>query len=108
VSLRVLESENTSLTKYTGRCTFCDLPSSSRSTTSGALATWVVAEMYRSIDSSGVGAVRISGLLSMFLRESSASCASGVHEKWSDFFICLYNNRLRSLSRAMKRLRAAR
>jgi hypothetical protein len=60
--------------------------------------------MYRSIGSSGVGVVRIGGLLSMFLRESSASCASGVHEKWSDFFISLYSGRLRSPSHATKRL----
>jgi hypothetical protein len=44
----------------------------------------------------------------MFLSESSASCASGVHVKWSDFFISLYSGRLRSSSRAMKRLKAAR
>jgi hypothetical protein len=43
----------------------------------------------------------------MFLSESSASCASGVHVKWSDSFISLYSGRLRSPSRAMKRLRAA-
>jgi hypothetical protein len=42
------------------------------------------------------------------LSESSASCASGVHIKWSDFFISLYNGRLRSPSRAMKRLKAVR
>jgi hypothetical protein len=52
--------------------------------------------------------VRIGGLLSMFLRELSASCASGVHVKWSDFFMSLYSGRLRSSSRAMKWLRAAR
>jgi hypothetical protein len=63
--------------------------------------------MYRSIGSSGVGAVRISELFNMFLRESSASYASRVH-KWSDFFIRRYNGKLRSPSRAMKRLRAAR
>jgi hypothetical protein len=40
--------------------------------------------------------------LRRFLSESSASCASGVHVKWSDFFISLYNDRLRSPSRAMK------
>jgi hypothetical protein len=44
----------------------------------------------------------------MFLRESSASCASGVHVKWLDFFMSLYSGRLRSPSHAMKRLRAAR
>jgi hypothetical protein len=44
----------------------------------------------------------------MFLSESSVSCASGIHVKWSDFFISLYSGRLRSLSRAMKRLRAVR
>jgi hypothetical protein len=64
--------------------------------------------MYRSINSSGVRAVRIGGLLSMFLSESSASCASRVHVKWSDFFISLYSGRLRSPSRAMERLRVAR
>jgi hypothetical protein len=35
--------------------------------------------MYKSINSSGVGAVRIGRLFSMFLRESSASYASEVH-----------------------------
>jgi hypothetical protein len=44
----------------------------------------------------------------MFLSESSASCILGVHVKWSDFFISLYGGKLRSLSRAMKQLRAAR
>jgi hypothetical protein len=34
--------------------------------------------------------------LRMFLSESSASCASGVHVKWLDFFISLYSSRLRS------------
>jgi hypothetical protein len=38
----------------------------------------------------------------MFLRESSASCASGVHVKWLDFLISLYSGKLRSPSRAMK------
>jgi hypothetical protein len=46
--------------------------------------------------------------LSIFLRESSAFCALGVHVKWSYFFISLYSGRLHSPSRAMKRLRAAR
>jgi hypothetical protein len=45
----------------------------------------------------------------MFLSESRASCASRVHVKWSDFFIMsLYSGRLRSPSRAMRHLRAAR
>jgi hypothetical protein len=47
----------------------------------------------------------MGGLLSMFLRESSASCASGVHVKWSDFFMSLYSGRLHSPSRAMKQLK---
>jgi hypothetical protein len=64
--------------------------------------------MYRSISSSGVRAVRIDGLFNMFLRELSASCALGVHETWSDFFINRYNGKLRSSSRAMKWLRAVR
>jgi hypothetical protein len=103
-----LESESTSLTKYNGRCTFWDLPGSSRSTTNAALTTWVVAEIYRSIGPSVVGAASIEGLLSIFLRDSSASCDSGVHMKWSDFFISLYSGSLHSLSCAMERLRATR
>jgi hypothetical protein len=87
---------------------FWDLPGSSRSTTKAALTTWVVAEIYRTIFSSMVGAVNIDGLLRIFLSESSASCASGVHVKWLDFFINLYSGMLRSPIRAMKRLRAAR
>jgi hypothetical protein len=62
-----LESESTSLTKYTGRYTFWDLPGSSRSTTKVALTTWVVAEMYRRIGSSVAGAVNIGGLLRRFV-----------------------------------------
>jgi hypothetical protein len=59
--------------KYTRRYTFRDLTDSSHSTTSAALTTWVLVAMYMSIGSSGVGAVRIDILFSMFLRESSAS-----------------------------------
>jgi hypothetical protein len=41
--------------------------------------------------------------LRIFLRETNASCTSGVHVKWSDFFINLYSGRLRSPRRAMCR-----
>jgi hypothetical protein len=33
--------------------------------------------------------------LSIFLKESSASCTSGVHSKWSDFLMSLCNGRSR-------------
>jgi hypothetical protein len=59
--------------KYIAHCTFNVMSGSSHSTTRVALTTWVVAVMYNSIGSPGVSAVRMSGFLSKFFSDSSAS-----------------------------------